>query len=224
MLGEYARFNKIRDFKLMPISQKIHTNNHNGFAPVLVIIIVALLVGGVAVSTGKLNLFFNKPSDSPVPSESSQTASSWETYKNNESGYSIKYPKGWVVKDQSESDKRGVSVMQPENLANVLIIGTLDKSIKDKAGMESAIESRKKHKQTESGLEIANFKSQAEEKKSGWILVGVKTIDGQRWVVMERGLLDIYGKVLIEQSGYLAEGGGEYKDVVSQILDSFSVE
>jgi len=67
----------------------------------------------------------------------------------------LKHPKGWIVKDQSASDKREVTVMQPENLANVFIVGTLDKGLKDKAGMESAINTRKEYKQTEKGLQIA---------------------------------------------------------------------
>lgn len=149
---------------------------------------------------------------------------SWESYKNDQYGYSLQYPKGWVVKDQSGDDKREVLVMHQSNLANVLIVGRKDDSLKDKSSMESAIRARKEFKQSESGLKISDFKSQVEDKKGGWILVGEKTIDGKQWAVMERGLVDIYGKVLLEQSGYSLKDGQDYKDVVTQILDSFSVE
>lgn len=149
---------------------------------------------------------------------------SWESYKNDQYGYSLQYPKGWVIKDQSGDDKREVLVMHPANLANVLIAGRKDESLKDKSSMESAMQARKQFKQSESGLKIGNFKSQVEDKKGGWMLVGEKTIDGKQWAVMERGLVDIYGKVHIEQSGYLSDGGKDYKDVVTKILDSFSVE
>lgn len=149
---------------------------------------------------------------------------SWQSYKNDQYGYSLEYPKGWVVKDQSGEDKREILIMAPGNLANALIASRKDESLKDKASMESAMAARKEFKQSESGLKIANFKSQAEDKKAGWMLIGEKTIDGQKWAVMERGLLDIYGKVVIQQSGYLLDGGKDYKDVVIKILDSFQVE
>lgn len=148
----------------------------------------------------------------------------WETFESEQYGYSLKYPKGWVAKDQSGEDKREVLVMAPGNLANVLIVGTIDDSLKDKSGMEKAMVARKEFKQAESGFKMGNFDSQIEDKKGGWMMVGEKTIDGKQWFVMERGLLDIYGKVLIEQSGYLLDGGRDYKDVVIQILDSFKVE
>lgn len=149
---------------------------------------------------------------------------SWQTYKNDQYGYSLQYPKGWTVKDQSGPDKREVLIMAPGNLANALIASTKDDNLKDKSSMESAILARKQFKQGESGLKIGDFKFQVEDKKGGWMLVGEKTIEGSQWAVMERGLVDIYGKVLLEQSGYSLKDGQDYKDVVTQILDSFKVE
>ncbi len=149
---------------------------------------------------------------------------SWQDYKNNQYGYSLKYPKGWVVKDNSGEGKREVLIMQPKNLANALIAARKDDSLKDKASMEGAINARKQFKQGESGLKIGDFKFQTEDKKAGWIMVGEKTIDGKQWAVMERGLVDIYGKVVLEQSGYLLDDGKDYKNVVTQILDSFRLE
>lgn len=191
-------------------------SRQKGFAPVLVIVIVVALLGVVAVSAGKFKLVSNKSTSTP--------ASDWKTYKNDQYGYSLKHPKGWIVKDQSTADKREVLVAQSENLANVLIVGIKDESLKDKTSMESTIKAREEYKKAESGLKIVGFKSQVEDKKGGWILVGEKTIDGKQWAVMERGLVDIYGKVLLEQSGYSLENGKDYKDVVGQILDSFKVE
>lgn len=148
----------------------------------------------------------------------------WETFKSEQYGYSINHPKGWIVKDQSGEDKREVLIVHPQNLANALIAARMDQSLKDKASMESAIAARKEFKQGEKDFKMADFTSQAEDKKGGWAMMGEKTIDGKKWAVMERGLLDIYGKVLIQQSGYMLDGGKNYKKVVIQVLDSFSVE
>lgn len=212
---------------LMPISQKLPADNKRGFSPVLIIIIVAvLLLGGVAVSAGVIKV---DPNKSAKPNEKAGLStdlpkSSLETYKSDQYGYSIQHPKGWVVKDQSGADKREILVMHPQNFANVLIAARIDKSLKDKAGMEKAINARKEFLESESGLKVGNFKSQVEDKKGGWMMVGEKTIDGKQWVVTERGLIDVYGKVLLEQTGYSLDQGKDYKDVVTQVLDSFKVE
>lgn len=197
--------------------------NQRGLAPVIIIVIVGLILGGVALSKGAFKSDSKKPSN-PVSSQAPQVDSKLESYKNDQYGYSLQYPKGWIVKDQSGADKREVLVMHPVNLANVLIAGTKDESLKDKSSLEKAMNARKEFHQSESGFKMGGFKSSVEDKKGGWIMTGEKTIDGKQWAVMERGLVDIYGKVLIEQSGYSLEDGRDYKDVVTQILDSFKVE
>lgn len=148
----------------------------------------------------------------------------WEDYKSDQYGYSLKYPKGWIVKDQSGSDKREVLIVHPMNLVNAMIAARKDESLKDKASLENAITARKEFHLSGSGFKMGNFDSQVENKKGGWTMVGEKTIDGKQWAVMERGLIDIYGKVLLEQSGYLLDGGKDYKEAVIKVLDSFEIE
>ena len=148
----------------------------------------------------------------------------WETYKNSEMGYSVKHPKGWVPKDESGDTNRKFTVAHPKNFANVLVAAHKDDSLKEKDGMAKAIKGRKEFLESDQGLRIADFKDTVEEKKGGWLMVGEKTIDGQKWQLEERGLLDIYGKVILMQSGYSENYGKQYKDVVREIMDSFSVE
>lgn len=153
-----------------------------------------------------------------------EVALDWETFKNSEMGYTVKHPKGWVVKDGSGETNRKVTVSHPKNFANVLIAAHKDDSLKEKSGMAKAIQGRKEFLGSDKELKIANFKDTVEEKKGGWLMVGGKVIDGQKWQLEERGLLDIYGKVLLMQSGYSENYGRQYKDVVRQIMDSFSIE
>lgn len=148
----------------------------------------------------------------------------WETFKNNEMGYAVKHPKGWTAKDGSGETNRKLTVSHPKNFANVLIVAHKDDTLKEDGGMAKAIKGRKEFLESDKDLKIANFKDTVEEKKGGWLMVGEKVIDGQKWQLEERGLLDIYGKVLLMQSGYSEDYGKQYKDVVRQIMDSFSVE
>ena len=151
-------------------------------------------------------------------------APDWETYKNSEMGYSVKHPKGWEPKDESGETNRKFTVAHPKNFANVLVAAHKDDSLKENGGMAKAIKGRREFLESDQGLKIADFKDTVEDKKGGWLMVGEKTIDGQKWQLEERGLLDIYGKVILMQSGYSENYGKQYKDVVRQIMDSFSVE
>lgn len=153
-----------------------------------------------------------------------EVALDWETFKNSEMGYAVKHPKGWIAKDSSGETKRKLTVSHPKNFANVLIAAHKDDSLKEDGGMAKAISGRKEFLESDKELKIANFKDTLEEKKGGWLMVGEKTIDGQKWQLEERGLVDIYGKVLLMQSGYSEDYGKQYKDVVREIMDSFSVE
>ncbi|OGE33186.1 hypothetical protein A3C59_03655 [Candidatus Daviesbacteria bacterium RIFCSPHIGHO2_02_FULL_36_13] len=148
----------------------------------------------------------------------------WETFKNSEMGYSVKHPKGWVAKDSSGETNRKLTVSHPKNFANVLVAAHKDDSLKEGGGMAKAIKGRKEFLESDKELKIADFKATVEEKKGGWLMVGEKTIDGQKWQLEERGLVDIYGKVILMQSGYSEDYGKQYKDVVREIMDSFSVE
>lgn len=148
----------------------------------------------------------------------------WETFKNDKYGYAIKYPKGWIVKDNSGETKRGLTVVHPKNFANILIAAHKDDSLKEEGGMVKAIKARKEFLEEDSRLQINGFKDSTEDKKGGWLMIGEKTIDGRRWQLEERGLLDIYGKVLLMQSGYSEDYGVQYKDTVREVMSSFSVE
>lgn len=199
-----------------------------GLAPLILVIIAGVVIAGVVVvSKGS---FTGKKPTSSTPStqqtgqQSTNSNSEWETFKNSEMGYEIKHPKGWVAKDSSGGTNRKLTVAHPKNFANVLIAAHKDDSLKEDGGMAKAISGRKEFLESDKELKIANFKDTVEEKKGGWLMVGEKTIDGQKWQLEERGLVDIYGKVLLMQSGYSENFGKQYKDVVRQIMDSFSVE
>jgi hypothetical protein len=202
-----------------------------GLAPLVIIAIVGVIIAGVII-VFKGNSTSKKTTPSVQQQTKQESSSSgsmsdaleWETFKNSEMGYSIKHPKGWVAKDESGKTNRKLTVSHPKNFANVLIVAHKDDSLKETGGMAKAIKGRKEFLESDKELKIADFKDTVEEKKGGWLMVGEKTIDGKKWQLEERGLLDIYGKVLLMQSGYSDDYGKQYKDTVRQIMDSFSVE
>lgn len=74
-------------------------NRQKGLAPILIVMLIALGIGGYLIYSGKINL--NKtqvPSTatSPSPTNSDEIAN-WKTYKDNNYAFSFKYPNIWIV-------------------------------------------------------------------------------------------------------------------------------
>lgn len=147
----------------------------------------------------------------------------WETYKS-DYGFSVQYPKNWVVTDNSDDAKREVKIAHPQNFANVVIAGRKDSTLKNKETMQTAIDNRKAFLESEANISITKYDDQVEENKGGWMINAVKTNDSDTWQLHERGLLDIYGKVLLMQAGYSQIYGKQYQAALVKIMDSFKVE
>lgn len=75
--------------------------NQKGLAPILIVILVVLIVGGYFVySNYSTNQTQPEPTETPNPDETA----GWQTYINTEYKYSLKYPQGWTVEAKGDSD------------------------------------------------------------------------------------------------------------------------
>lgn len=79
-----------------------------GFAPILIVILIALAVGGYLIYQKQTKPVFQSspsPVATPVASSSAETinpdsiGANWKTYKNSQSKYTLKYPSEWGFRD-----------------------------------------------------------------------------------------------------------------------------
>ncbi|MDO8570435.1 MAG: PsbP-related protein [Candidatus Daviesbacteria bacterium] len=81
-----------------------------GFAPILIIILIALAVGGYLLYQKQVKPVATPqpviqptsvPTISPSATDSAETAN-WKTYTNSKYGFSFKYPQDYAIKEESE--------------------------------------------------------------------------------------------------------------------------
>ena len=113
-------------------------SNQKGFSKIAIIIIVLILIGGAYF------VFSKKVENIPAQNtenESSQSSQSiggdlsmsdWKTYRNEEYGFEIEYPKNWLLKDNkiNEFDYKIIEFIEPKNKYD-LSIGILKTSARE---------------------------------------------------------------------------------------------
>ena len=91
-----------------------------GLAPILIVILIALAVGGYLVYQNQSKSVSPVKTDtSPAPTGATETANpdsigaNWKTYTNTQHGYSLKYPTTW---DKLECDSKSllIAILGPE--------------------------------------------------------------------------------------------------------------
>ena len=98
--------------------------NQKGYAPIFIILLIAGVVGGYLIGSGKLNL----PQKQVTQTETSKVdeIANWKTYTNTKYGYSIKYPNDWDYVDTDDPTKlpTGTTIYSrgyyPERYPNVI--------------------------------------------------------------------------------------------------------
>ena len=79
-----------------------------GFAPIIIIVLVAIVASGVyflgTKNILKLPTSFSLPTISPSPTPTPDPTANWKTYTNYEYGYSVKYPSDWKVIEAKPSN------------------------------------------------------------------------------------------------------------------------
>lgn len=73
-------------------------------------------------------------------------------------------------------------------------------------------------------LRVAKFVDKIEGSMGAFIAIGEEKREGQNWYFEQMGMLGTNGKVLLFHGAALSSSYKDYKDVISQIIESFKVE
>lgn len=149
---------------------------------------------------------------------------SWEDYKSKEYGYSVKIPVGWKVTDTPKEGSRETSIVHPGARALVLITALFDPNLKDLDYMKSSIkEFKEKLEKDPTILKLAKFTDKVEGSTGAFIAIGEEKREGLNWYFEQRGMMGTSGKVLLFHGAALSSSYKDYKNVISQIIESFKV-
>ena len=163
------------------------------------------------------------------PSPTSQAISSdqnveWESYTSDEYGYTIQIPKGWTLTNTPSENSREISITHPGAKALVLITGLKDDKLKDVTYMKDSIKAfKQKIEKDPSTLQLSKFIDSQEGDTGGFIAIGEEKREGLNWYFDQRGILKTDGRVLLFHGAAISDVYKEYKDIISQIIESFRV-
>lgn len=200
--------------------------NQKGIAPLLLVVIAGAALAGVFVISQNLKQNTSRtPEPSPInQSESDNQNIQWETYTSDEYGYSVQIPKGWIVTNTPSENSRETSITEPNSQVVVLISGLKDEKLKDTSYMKSSIkEFKQKLENDPSTIQVAKFVDSQEGDTSGFIAIGEEKRVGSNWYFEQRGLLKTDGRVLLFHGAAQSNVYKQYKDIISQIIESFRV-
>lgn len=214
-----------------------------GLAKPLVIIgvvIVGLIVFFAATGSFKFEASVGNNKNQQVTPETTETETEsatgksdtsvssnvvWETFKSDQYGYTVRIPEGWKVTDNPSENSREITVMHPGAQAIVLITALNDEGLKDTAYMKSSMQDFKEKLENDpQTLQVAKFQDKIEGNTGGFIAVGEEKRSGVNWYFEQRGLLNTSGRILLFHGAAQSNVYKQYKDIISEIIESFTIE
>lgn len=206
--------------KLMP---KI--KSQRGVISPIVIAVVALSLIGVVFLISKKPA--PKPSENPQPTveNSSKTPSiEWETYKDEEFGYSLDRPKGWIVENVTSDKTRIIKVSAPDKTVFVLIEGIAGPALDDEKAMEEVVDYLENELRNKEGYKVINSAKKTEGGLSGYLAEGENTSGSVTTWFEERFKVAKNGRGIRMHAGYPVDLKETNQKITGKIMDSFKTD
>jgi hypothetical protein len=192
-----------------------------------VIFLVAVLLVGVALSLD------GGYKDQVLGAETSKVSGffsgllrkiTWKKYKNDEYGFSIRYPRKWILEVRNTDSSRGFKVSQFEGEAYLVMGAFMDESLKEDGGLERTVAAKEAELRRDPDYLISDFIPVFEETRSGYTAFGRTKMGGQAMMFFEKGLFDSSGKTLLMHGAALPEKFDEYDSILVEIEKSFKIQ
>lgn len=203
-------------------SPKRTRKSSRGIALVPVLIVIALGLLGVFVVPKIMQK--TTPKTAEVSQTSEPDAEGWQTYQQNQYGYSIRHPKGWSVDDTKFPSTQEILVVEDGKNAMVKINAYQDKSINSEETVMKSIAAFKQKISSDPNIKLQSFKDSFEDKVGGFIAQGEQTIDGTPFVFINKGLVAVNNRILIFHGAAKKPLAKEYGETIIKIMSSFSLD
>lgn len=148
----------------------------------------------------------------------------WQTYHNSQYGYSLKYPRGWKVRDASSDSQREIWVTANDKSALVRINAYHDLSMKDLTGVKRNQAAMKDKLYSDKDLKVKAFKEMIEGEIGGTIAQGEQQIDGAAWQFENRGLFATNDRIMIMHGAAKLPGSPQVWKNIYRIMESFALD
>lgn len=190
------------------------------------VIAVTLLSGCVKVDE-KGQLIKKLEASSQVSQEQLSSIKEWVIYKNEEVGFSLVHPSNFEVSENISETERYISVTGEGGRVFVAISAFKDESLTKEGGLEEALTKKEADLKSNSEYEVKDFAKQLSEDKKvgGYMAVGrMVFVEGGRMIFEERGMMDVYGKMILMHGASVPELAEDNLWKIRAIMESFKID
>lgn len=177
---------------------------------------ILVLTSALVLSACNVNFTTSKSGD--------KAESGWETYNNDQYGYSVQHPKGWLPKDYSSETTRQIYVYEPNKRAYVKVDAYKEDKLDSPEAMKSIIQAFKERITSEQGMTLKQFNESIEGEVGGYIASGEQEAGEEVFLFENRALLSTNGRVLIFHRSVSKEAFSELDETLDKIIKSFSLQ
>lgn len=186
--------------------------SHSKSITVAIVVLSLVTLGVFGIISHSNNALFNIE-------ESDQ---SLQKYESEILGFSISYPIGWQIKEETPQSGADVLLSNNNSSAFIRIRGIQDQYLHDKTGIDSSIAKYKEILALQDGTFISEFKTdESTENKGGFFSTGEFNINGESYFFEEHGELSSQGRILIIRGFYKPETFEDSIEEMRTIMDSF---
>lgn len=210
----------------MPIS----SDQKGVIQPLAIVIVAILVIGGVVlISRNSKDDAKTSPTQKNTENVDSSASVQWETYKDEERGYSIQHPKGWTVENSQSQNSRLIKVTAGDKLAFVMIETIAGPSLEGEGAVEEVVKLMEEKLKKDTDKKITASARKSEGETSGFIAAGEYLNDGEeaseekKIVFEERFMVAKNGRGMRVHTAYPKVMQAVNKPITSKIISSFSI-
>lgn len=206
--------------------------NQNGAVPLIAIgaIAVVAIAGFFLISKNS-----SKPQKPPPTQQQGQKAASesspiqWQTYKDEERGYSIKHPEGWIVENSSGQNSRIIKVTAANKSAFVIIEAIAGSKLEGEGDIDEVVRYFEEKIKKDTGYKITGLTKKTEGDTSGFIVegeyvdAGKETPEDKKILFEERLMVAKNGRGMRMHRAYTKITKEINQPISSEIIKSLSL-
>lgn len=198
-----------------------------GLVPPLALAVIAIIViGGIFLVTQKSDKPQSTDQKQTTTQQTPSTEAEWETYKDEQYGYSIKHPKGWTVEnlDPGSQPKRLIRVASDDKTAFVLIEAFAGPSLEEEGVLEEVVKFMGEELKKNPNVRVTNFAQKTEGDVGGYLAKGEETYGDNTVVFEERFKVAKNGRSLRVHSAYTPDSKQINQPITAEIINSFKTD
>ncbi len=214
---------------LMPTSRSFSVNSQKGAIPLVAIAVIAIVAIGGIFLISKNSGKSQKPPQTQVKEQKStaiETSPSvqWETYKDEDRGYTLKHPEGWTVENLPAEGRQLIKVSDNAKSAFVLIEAFAGPSLDNEDKLSQVIDYLEEKLKKTPDLKITSFSRVEPKNGIGGYNAKGEEADGEKTVLFEEKMIvGTTGRSIRIHAAYHPDSEEINRPLTTEIINSFSI-